>query len=158
MRIPYPLILLGLVFGEIAGFIVVGKLIGVLPTLALVFAGMVAGVLLLRHHGLATLMRIKAEIDARRPPARPLAEGALLALASLLIMVPGFLTDIVGLLLLVPFVREALWRRLRGRVTVRAARAGAASFGGGVVDLERSEYGEAERLRPRPDSPWRLKP
>ncbi len=157
MRIPFSFLFLALVLGEIAGFVLVGEAIGVLGTLGLVLLGMVAGVALLRHHGVETLMRVRSELAANRPPARPLAEGAILALASLLIILPGFLTDIAGVLLFVPLVREGLWRRFKNKVEVRSAHAGRPSASrGGVVDLDQSEYGEAATGRAHPDSPWRL--
>lgn len=150
MRIPLSMVFLALILGEIAGFILVGQAIGVLATLGLVLLGMVAGMLLLRRQGVATLMRVRADLAAERPPARPLAEGALLAFAALLIMLPGFITDIVGTLLFIPFVRAALWRAVRSRVTMRSGSpVPATSASGPVVDLEREDYGS------RSDSPWR---
>jgi UPF0716 protein FxsA len=152
VRIPFSLVFLTLILGEIAGFILVGQAIGVLATLGLVLLGMVAGVLLLRRQGVATLMRVRANLAADRPPARPLAEGAILAFAALLIILPGFITDIVGGLLFIPFVRETLWGAFRSRFTLRTGNATAAPPSSGpVVDLKREEYS------PRPDSPWRLR-
>lgn len=150
MRLPFSLLLLLLVLGEIAVFIQVGEAIGVLATLGLTLFGMVAGVLLLRWHGVNTVIRVREEMEAGRTPARPLAHGAVLALAALLLVLPGFLTDLAGVLLFLPPVREALWRALRRRVKVKTAsppRPGHAQ----VIDLERGEYGTS----PRPDSPWR---
>ncbi len=150
MRLPFSLAFLLLVLGEIAVFIRVGEAIGVLATLGLVLFGMVAGALLLRWQGVATLMRVRAEMEAGRTPARSLAEGAVLAIAALLIVVPGFLTDAVGIALFVPSIRRFLWRRLGHRLRVRATSAPAPAKRP-VLDLDRSEYG----ARSRPDSPWR---
>ncbi len=159
MRIPFSLIFLGLVLGEISGFILVGQAIGVLPTLGLVLLGMVAGVLLLRRQGIATLVRVREELTANRPPARPLAEGALLAFAALLIILPGFLTDLFGIALFVPFVRDRIFRAVRSRVAVRTANVASSSVDPGpVVDLDRRDFGPSgERARPYGDSPWRLR-
>jgi UPF0716 protein FxsA len=152
MRIPFSFFVVLFVLAEIAGFVLVGEAIGVAATLALTLAGMVAGCVLLRRHGIATLVRIRAELDAGRPPARPLAEGAVLAVASLLLILPGFISDIVGLLLLAPWVRGALWRLVAKRVEIRTAqRGGHPPRQRGVIDLDRGEYASA----PRPDSPWR---
>jgi UPF0716 protein FxsA len=152
MRIPFSLIFLFLVLAEIAVFIYVGEAIGVLATLGLTLFGMIAGAILLRAQGMATLMRVRAEIEAGRTPARPLGEGAVLAVAALLIILPGFLTDLMGILLFLPPVRELLWRAVRSRVQVVTAPApGAKSSRGPVIDLDHSEYG----ADPRPDSPWR---
>ena len=156
MRIPVSVILATLILAEIAGFILVGQAIGVLPTLGLVLFGMLAGAMLLRQLGIATLVKAQAEMAAGRTPARPLAEGAVKAVAALLIILPGFVSDFLGMLLFIPLVREWLWRAVRSRVTVRSAQfGGAAGSGEPVIDLDRSEYGNA-RPTGRPDTPWRL--
>jgi UPF0716 protein FxsA len=155
MRIPIPFILLTLVFAEIAGFILVGEAIGVLPTLGLVLLGMAAGVVLLRRQGVATLTRLRAELAADRPSARPLAEGAVLAVAALLLILPGFLTDLFGLLLFVPFVRESVFRAFRGRVVVRTAGGSQQRTVGPVVDLDRTDYARGQGGA-NPESPWRV--
>ena len=153
MRVPFSIVFLLLVLGEITAFILVGQALGVLATLGLVLFGMVAGAMLLRWHGMATLMRVRADMEAGRTPGRPLAEGAALAVAALLIVAPGFLTDAIGLLLFLPPVRRALWRVVARNVTVKAAetRAPQGPRQTPVVDLDQSEYDS----RPRPDSPWR---
>lgn len=152
MRIPLSLLVLGLVLAEIATFILVGEAIGVLPTLALVLFGMVTGAVLLRRAGVSTLMRMRNEAAAGRMPARPLLDGAVGAVAALLIMLPGFLTDLIGLLLLIPATRNRLWRGLSGRLPARPA--GSPSFAARraeVIDLEPGDYVSDRRA----DSPWR---
>lgn len=152
MRVPFSVLFLLLVLGEIAVFIRVGEAIGLLATLGLTLFGMIAGALLLRWHGMATLMRVRAEMEAGRTPARPLAEGALLAAGALLLILPGFLTDAIGILLFVPPVREALWRALRSRIKVSArSPSSRQQRQGPIVDLDPSQYGAT----PRHDSPWR---
>jgi UPF0716 protein FxsA len=151
MRLPFSLVFLLLVLAEIAVFIRVGEAIGVLATLGLTLFAMVAGALLLRYHGVATLVRVRAEIEAGRTPAPALAEGAVLAAAAFLLIVPGFITDAAGALLFVPPVRRMLWRAIRRSVRIRTALPRTEKARGLVVDLERSEYG----TRPRSDSPWR---
>lgn len=123
MRIPLHFVFLLFVLAEIAGFIVVGKAIGILPTLGLLLAAMVLGLLLLRQQSVATLLSVRAELAAGGTPARPIAEGAVLAAASLLIMLPGFLTDIAGILLFIP-PRAAL-AVADGRRAQRASAGGA---------------------------------
>ena len=153
MRIPFSLVFLLFVLAEIALFIMVGGAIGVLATLGLVLFGMIAGVLLLRWHGVAALSRARAEMEGGRPPARQLAQGAALAAAALLIILPGFLTDLIGVLLFVPQVRGALsdWVRRRVPVTTKTTQSRPRTASGPVVELDQSEYDAA----PRPDSPWR---
>lgn len=149
---PFSLAFLVLVLTEIALFIVVGGAFGVLATLGLVLFGMVAGVIVLRRQGVATLMRVRAEVEAGRRTEQPLAEGAAIAVAALLIVLPGFLTDLVGLALFVPAIRGALWRTIRRHATfATASQARPHPRPAPVIDLEESEYGAT----PRADSPWR---
>jgi UPF0716 protein FxsA len=156
MRIPVSLIAVSFILAEIAGFILVGEAIGVLATLGLVLFGMVAGSVLLRRQGFATLMKVQADLAAGRAPTRPLAEGAVLSVAALLIILPGFVSDLIGILLFIPAVREALWRGVGRRLRVRAAPQEATSPARpAVLDLERSEYGAVPGAGRQSDSPWR---
>src|SRR3546814_9080514 len=82
-----------------AGVIQVGSAIGVWPTIALTVATTLAGSLLLRAQGLATLLRARAQMDKGELPAREMFEGVCLVLAGGLLTVPGFVTDTLGLLL-----------------------------------------------------------
>jgi UPF0716 protein FxsA len=154
MRFPLRIILLALLLAEIAAFIVVGDTIGVLGTLALVLISMVAGILLLRRQGMAALNHVQADLEARRIPARPLFDGALVALAGLLMVVPGFITDIAGLLLFVPAVRAAIWRWVGGRMRFRRRDAARYAQSDDMIELKAGEY----QSRPRADTPWRAGP
>ena len=99
---------------EIAGFILVGKAIGVLATLGLVLLSALVGVAILRIRGVAMPQRLRAALSSGTLPAEAFADGALVAVAAMLLIVPGFATDLLGLLLLVPPVRGLLLR-LAGR-------------------------------------------
>ena len=163
-----PLLLLVMPIVEIATFILVGRGIGLWPTLGLVVVSAVAGALLLRRQGLATLRRIQAEISAGRVPGRELVDGVAIVAAAILLLTPGLVTDAIGYLLFVPPVRDALWRFLRRRVRVSAP--GSLRRGGGrpgpdnarrnagpatkppVVELGTGDY---ERRRADDDTPWR---
>lgn len=120
------LILLALPFIEIALFIKVGGWIGLWPTLALVVLACVAGSFVLRNHGARVLTQLRQTIDAGGDPRGPLAHGALIMVAGVLLLIPGFFTDILALLLLIPPVRDLLigWgaARTTARMTVRATR------------------------------------
>jgi UPF0716 protein FxsA len=140
---PVRLLVLIALLAEIASIILVGRAVGVGATLALILLGILAGGYLLRWQGPATLMQVRGDMAARRMPARTLAEGALKALAAILLIMPGFLSDIVALLLLLPPVRAALWRFAERRArwaTVRRAPAGSA-----VIDLDDSEFASSAR-------------
>ena len=148
MRAPLSLLLLVLLFAEIAGFILVGQAIGVLPTLGLILLALVAGAILVRSQGIVTLMRARTELATGRLPAQQLAEGAVRVGAALLIMIPGFISDILGIALFIPAVRSALWRILSRRFAFRPAPATRAD---GVLNLESGEYSAV----PHHGSPWR---
>ena len=152
MKIPFKVLFLLFVLAEIAVFILVGGAIGVLPTLGLVVAGMLGGAVLVRWSGVAMLRRAKAEFDAGRQPASPLAEGALLSIAALLIMLPGFISDAIGFALLVPAVRRGIRRLIGRRFSFLAPRPMTERRAGGpVIELDRSEYGRQVST----NSPWR---
>lgn len=154
-----PFLLLAVPLTEIAVFVLVGSQIGVLPTIALVVLTAVTGAALLRHQGIATLMRIRTEVDAGRVPGRELVNGVMILAAGILLLTPGFVTDTIGLLLFVPPVRDFLWNAVGRRVVVvrpaATGRSGGARSGGGpVIDLGDEEF----RREPKPDSPWRGPP
>jgi len=149
MRIPVTFLLLIFVLGEIAAFILVGKAVGVIATLALV---MLAGITLLRRQGISTLNRMRADLAAGRAATGPLAQGALMAVAGVLLIIPGFLTDVAGLLLCLPVVRRGLGRAISRRVQVGIQRRGTLRPSpAGVLELDRSEFSSAARRA----TPWR---
>jgi len=92
---------------EIAAFILVGRAIGVAATLALVVLSSILGMTLLRDAGLRTALRLER---GREAPGKILAEGGTRMLAGLLLLIPGFLTDLAALAVLIPGVRRALAR------------------------------------------------
>jgi UPF0716 protein FxsA len=103
---------------ELYVIIQVGGLIGVWPTLALLLADALLGSLLLRHQGRGAWRRFNAAIAERRFPGREVADGVLIVIGGTLLLTPGFLTDVVGVFLLIPPTR-ALCRGLLRRYTLR---------------------------------------
>jgi UPF0716 protein FxsA len=155
-----PLFLLALPLLEIAGFVVVGRQVGALATVGLVLASSIAGALLLRYQGFGVMARVRAEMDAGHDPSRQLAHGAMIVLAAILLIIPGFITDIFGILLFLPPVRDLAWRRLKGRIVL------ATNFGTGryrarprdkTIDLDDGDYSRGDDHGRGPDhnSPWR---
>lgn len=116
---------------ELYVIIQVGQLIGVVPTLVLLLADALLGSLLLKHEGRSAWRRFNEALAARRFPGREVADGALIIVGGTLLLTPGFLTDIVGLFLLLPPTR-AISRRLLKRLTIgRFAIVGVGSGPGG---------------------------
>lgn len=103
---------------EIALFIIVGRTIGVLPTLGLVLLGVVGGAMVLRQQGLSVIARMRSSMGAGTIPGQAMFDTMLIGLAGLLLMMPGFLTDIVALALLLPPVRSAIFASLAKRFKV----------------------------------------
>lgn len=110
--------LLALPIIEIAIFIKVGQTIGLLPTLALVIGAAIAGGLLLRQQGLSVLTQLRSNVNEGRMPARSIADAMMIGVAALFLVLPGFLSDVVALALLLPPVRGWLYAALARRVTV----------------------------------------
>lgn len=113
-----PLALLALPLIEIALFIVVGRAIGVLPTLGLVIAAVILGGFVLRQQGLGVLNRMRTNMQTGTLPGQTLFDGMLLAVAAVLLIVPGFLGDFVAILLLLPPVRAWLYRTMTRNMRV----------------------------------------
>ncbi len=103
---------------EIALFIQVGGLIGLWPTLALVVLTAVIGSYLMRRQGARALMDVQRSFNELRDPTAPMAHGAMILLAGALLLTPGFFTDTIGFLLLVPGVRDWALKKLASRVQV----------------------------------------
>lgn len=104
---------------EIALFIQIGGAIGLWPTLAIVILTAVLGTWLVRTQGLMAMNQLRSSFSDLRDPSEPLAHGAMILVAGALLLTPGFFTDAVGFLLLMPPVRHAVYRYLRARVNVQ---------------------------------------
>jgi UPF0716 protein FxsA len=118
---------------ELYVIIKVGELIGVLPTLILLLADALLGSMLLKHQGRGAWRRFNEAVAARRFPGREVVDGVLIVIGGTLLLTPGFLTDVVGLFLLIPPTRAIARRLLRrftvGRFTVIGVSTGQGPFG-----------------------------
>ena len=103
------LILLAVPVIEIALFIEVGGWIGTWPTVGIVILTALAGSIMLRQQGLSALANAQQRIASGEPPGQLLADGAMIIFAGALLLTPGFFTDAVGFLLLLPGVRVWLF-------------------------------------------------
>lgn len=109
---------------EIALFIQIGGAIGLWPTLGIVVLTAVLGTWLVRTQGMIALDQLRRSFSDLNDPTEPLAHGAMILVAGVLLLTPGFFTDAIGFLLLVPSVRAAVFRYVAARVTVRRFRMG----------------------------------
>ncbi len=109
---PVLLVLLAATIVELAVLIAVGHAIGVLATIGLLILTSLVGAALLRHEGARTLRAFVEALRTRRPPHRELLDGMLITAAGILIILPGFVSDLLGLLLLLPPTRALVRRRI----------------------------------------------
>ena len=105
---------------ELAFLIKVGQFIGVGYTLGIVIFTGVAGAYLARLQGFLTLRRIQEDINQGRMPADKLFDGVLILCSGILLLTPGFITDLIGFMGLIPFTRnlfkEWLKRKIRDMI------------------------------------------
>ena len=97
---------------EMVVLIEVGSAIGALNTVALVLLGAFIGLQVLRQQGFSTIVKARYKMAAGELPAMEMVEGFMIALGGLLLMLPGFVTDFMGALLLVPPCRKWLIKRM----------------------------------------------
>ena len=101
---------------EIYLLIQVGGVVGALPTVALVVLTAAIGAFMVRAQGLATLYRVQAQLAEGQLPAMAMLEGAILLVAGALLITPGFFTDTLGFLCLVPRLRQQVIRHTIAKV------------------------------------------
>jgi UPF0716 protein FxsA len=103
---------------EIALFIQLGGLIGLWPTLGIVVLTAIIGTFLVKTQGRLALMSLQRSFSELNDPTEPLAHGAMVLIAGVLLLTPGFFTDALGFALLVPAIRTAVFRFLKAKVKV----------------------------------------
>ncbi|MEM6306803.1 MAG: FxsA family protein [Pseudomonadota bacterium] len=101
---------------EIGLFIQIGGWLGLWPTLAIVIITALAGTYLVRSQGLRVLHDIQTSLQNVKNPTGPLAHGAMILFSGALLLTPGFFTDGVGFLLLMPPVRRHLIQTVQKRI------------------------------------------
>src|SRR4051794_25619476 len=126
MRLLLVVLFIVVPIAELAILIQVGQAIGVWWTIALLIADAVLGSMLARSQGRAVWRRFNLALQSGRPPAREVLDGTLVLFGGALLLAPGFLTDILGIFLLLPptraFVRAVLVRRFMPRMVASMTR------------------------------------
>ena len=112
---------------ELVVIIQVGQAIGVVPTIALLIVMGLGGSWLMKREGIGVYRRIEAQLAAGRMPGRDLVDGFLILFGGALMLTPGFVSDFLGISLLLPpvraVVRRVLAKRFRDRILVTATTA-----------------------------------
>lgn len=104
---------------EISLFIAIGDEIGIGTTLLLTFVTAVIGAFLVRTQGLATLLSAQSAMGRSEMPVKEIFDGICLAIAGAMLMTPGFFTDTIGFLLLVPPLRDYIRKELPKHIKVQ---------------------------------------
>ncbi|WP_121251560.1 FxsA family protein [Nocardioides ferulae] len=119
------LVLVVMPLAEIYVLIQVGQVIGAWWTIALLVADSILGGWLIRREGGRAWRALRDSLSTGRMPARELADGALILMGGTLMLSPGFVTDVYGIALILPFTRPVARRLLTGVLTRRLLGAGA---------------------------------
>ena len=128
---------LGVPLIEITLFIQIGGAIGLGWTLATVVLTAILGTILVRNEGSLAMGQLRSSFSDMQDPTEPLAHGAMILFSGALLLTPGFFTDAIGFLLLVPGVRAAAFRAIKARVNIQTFEA-------------RSQHRRTQTYRPDP--------
>jgi UPF0716 protein FxsA len=136
---PFFLIFICLPALEIYLLIEVGGQVGGLNTIALIFLTAVVGLYFAKHQGLQTLKSGMVNLYQNKMPIYEMMSGASIAVAALLLIVPGFFTDLIGFLLLIPFTRKILFNLFLRKKTKNDNKSQNKTIDGEIVEREKDE-------------------
>jgi len=134
---------------EIALFIQIGGFLGLFPTLTVVVLTAIAGTYLVRAQGLSVLSQLQSRFREMNDPSQPLTHGAMILFSGALLLTPGFFTDFVGFLLLIPNVRAAVFQKVKERINIQKA-----NFKSSFSSAQNVYEGEYEPVSNPENSPW----
>ena len=106
---------------EVYLFIKIGAQIGAFNTILLIFVTAITGIIYARYEGLNTLRSAYSQITRQETPAYEIISGAAIAFAALLLIVPGFATDIIGFLIILPVTRKLILRKISAKIKKKQA-------------------------------------
>jgi UPF0716 protein FxsA len=161
------LLFLAVPAAEIYLFIEVGGQIGAWPTIAMIFGTAMVGGAILRFQGRQMIARAREQDAKRELPIAEIADGAVLVLAALFLLTPGFITDALGALLLIPLLRRLVFAllllalRARPQKTSQQTGPGGSHTGGPIIDAQFEDISDADKPPPNtsnnpPPNPRRI--
>ena len=106
---------------EIYLFIKIGAQIGAFNTILLIFVTAITGIIYARYEGLNTLRSAYSQIIKQETPAYEIISGAAIAFAALLLIIPGFATDIIGFLMILPVTRKLILKKISTKIKKKQA-------------------------------------
>ena len=136
---PLFIVFIGIPALEIFLLIKIGGQIGALSTVALIFFTAIIGVYFAKLQGIQTLKSGMVNLYQNKIPVYEVMSGASIALAALLLIVPGFFTDVIGFLLLIPFTRKILFKFFIKDKTKTSAESRNKTIDGEIVDNKKDE-------------------
>ena len=155
---PLLLLFIAIPLIEIALFIQLGSVLDLGWILLIVVLTAILGSWLVRQQGRGVLVELQRSMSELRDPTEPLVHGAMILFAGALLLTPGFFTDTIGFLLLIPAVRLAAFRWIRSRITLAGGVQGAtfrrpegprpAPRSGDVIDGDYSEVSRGQEAPP----------
>ena len=122
-------------FLEIFLIIEIGQHFGAMKTIIMILATAILGTVLVRIEGLSTLSRIKSSVQSGELPTIELISGGILIISAVVLLTPGFITDVLGLLLMSPSLRRRVASIIALKLTIRQKRSSGANSGK-IIDTE----------------------
>ena len=136
---PFFLLFICLPALEIYLMILVGAQVGALNTVALIFLTAVIGLYFAKHQGLQTLKSGMINLYQNKMPVYEMMAGASIALAALFLIIPGFFTDLIGFLLLIPFTRKVLFNLALNKRAKESNESPSKTIDGEIVENNKDE-------------------
>ena len=136
---PFFILFIALPALEIFLFIKIGGQVGALNTVALIFLTAIIGVYFAKLQGIQTLKSGMVNLYQNKIPIYEIMSGASIAIAALLLIIPGFFTDLIGFLLLIPFTRRIIFSLVLKNKSQSAANHEDGTIDGEIVDHKKDE-------------------
>ena len=136
---PFFLIFIGLPALEIFLLIKIGGQVGALNTVALIFLTAIIGIYFAKLQGIQTLKSGMVNLYQNKMPIYEMMSGASIAIAALLLIIPGFFTDIVGFFLLIPFTRKILFKLVFKNKHMTNIKKGSDTIDGEIIDNKKDD-------------------